>query len=723
MTIRALLIGIVVAVLLAGFGYYNDSVLRLTMVVGNHLPISVFGLLLLAVMVLGPVLWLIHRRLRARPAELALIVALMLVACAIPGSGLMRTFLCSLAMPIQHNESTTAWKQTNVLEYAPETMLPEYGRALRQQAQGLDENDPRRRQLLEEAAQIKREVIDDFQAGKKDRGRAFALWEVFRDDPVTRKTRANVPWSGWDKTLSFWLPVIALTAVCVICMSLIVHRQWASRERLRYPIVELTNALIEQEEGKAAPPVLRNRLFWIGFAVVFCIHGVNGLATLYPGDMIKIPLTFPMPQIGQAWPKLAQASMGWRLLSPTIWPTVVAFAFFLASDVSFSLGMTQAISVPLLAALTLAGIDVSFDYMEGGPPAWQLFGSFLGLGIMLAYMGRRHYWNVLKQALTFRRQEGVGRYAGWACRVFLISAVAMVLLLSVERFGVGLDWPFAVLVFFLVMLMFLVMARINAESGLFFIQPYWQPLGVMLGLFGAAALGPKAIVILGLLCAVLTIDPRETLMPFMVNGLKMCDDQKIRPGRVGLAAGGTYLLALAFAVIIVFWASYNHGGPMKDKWASGAVARFTFNSGSKHISQLEYRGQLETSQQMNWAQRVGAANPDPRFLWSVGIGVALVLVCSVLRLRYTWWPLHPVIFLVWMTFPLSHFSHSFLLGWLIKVGVTKFGGGRAYRRTIPLMIGIIAGDLLGGLVFMVHGAAYYMVNDTMLDKVYRVFPG
>jgi hypothetical protein len=620
-------------------------------------------------------------------------------------------------MPIQYNEGTTAWKQTNVLDYAPDVMMPEHGEDLRQQAQDITADTPeaqaRKAELLEAAAQQKEEVIDDFINGKEGLGGGFSLWEV----------GSNVPWSGWQDALSFWLPILVLTAICVICLSLIVHRQWASRERLRYPIAELTNALITQEEGKATPPVLRNRLFWIGFAVVFCIHLVNGIATRYPDDMVRIPLTFPMTQIGQAWPKLAKAQFASRLLSPTLWPTVVAFAFFLASDVSFSLGMTQVIGVPLLAGLTLAGVDVSFDYMEGGTTAWQKFGSFLGLGLMLAYMGRRHYWNVLKQALTFRQQEGVGRYAGWACRIFLASGIAFVLLLSSEAFGVELNWPFAVLFFFLIMLMFLVMARINAESGLFFIQPYWQPLGVMLGLFGAAALGPKAIVILGLLCAVLTIDPRETLMPFVVNGLKICDDQKIRPGRVGLASSGTYLLGLAFAVVVVFWASYDTGAPRRDGWAYRAVPKFAFQSGSNHISQLEYSGKLEASRQMGSAERIANASPDPKFLWSVSIGVALVLVCSVLRLRYTWWPIHPVIFLVWMTFPLGHFSHSFLLGWLIKVGVTKFGGGGAYRKTMPLMIGIIAGDLLGGLVFMAYGAIYYAATDTMLDKVYLVFPG
>jgi len=82
-----------------------------------------------------------------------------------------------------------------------------------------------------------------------------------------------------------------------------------------------------------------------------------------------------------------------------------------------------------------------------------------------------------------------------------------------------------------------------------------------------------------------------------------------------------------------------------------------------------------------------------------------------------------VMFLVWRTYPIANFSHSFLLGWLIKAAVTKFGGGKAYHRTVPLMIGVIAGDLLGGLIFNVHGVLHYFAVGAKLPSIYRIFPG
>jgi len=113
--------------------------------------------------------------------------------------------------------------------------------------------------------------------------------------------------------------------------------------------------------------------------------------------------------------------------------------------------------------------------------------------------------------------------------------------------------------------------------------------------------------------------------------------------------------------------------------------------------------------------------PDTRFLWSAGSGVALVLVFGALRLRFPRFPLHPVMFLVWNTYAMWMFSYSFLLGWLVKRSVTRYGGRAAYRQTTRFMFGVIVGDLLGGLIFMIISAVYYYVMG-VTPTTYRVFP-
>ena len=54
----------------------------------------------------------------------------------------------------------------------------------------------------------------------------------------------------------------------------------------------------------------------------------------------------------------------------------------------------------------------------------------------------------------------------------------------------------------------------------------------------------------------------------------------------------------------------------------------------------------------------------------------------------------------------------------------KYGGTRTYRRTTAFMFGAIAGDLLGGLIFMVVPAIDYMITGEIADGwKYKIFPG
>lgn len=62
------------------------------------------------------------------------------------------------------------------------------------------------------------------------------------------------------------------------------------------------------------------------------------------------------------------------------------------------------------------------------------------------------------------------------------------------------------------------------------------------------------------------------------------------------------------------------------------------------------------------------------------------------------------------TGPARVMAFSFIIGWLIKVAVTRYGGPRLYQNLKPLMIGLIAGDMLGGFIPMIIGLIYYLVT-------------
>ncbi len=694
MTFRAIIIGVVAALFLGGLGYLNHE-FELPTLIQNHFPVFIFGILVLLAMVVNPVLYTIapksrRENWRFRPSELAVITGFLLAVASIPGAGLMRHFTPVTAFPRHHNLRLVGWRSNEVLKYAPyrEFDLPGDETVEMSMLAGRpDETD---------------ELLDGFV------GSGLA-------EPDSRIGLGEIPWEQWRPALVTWIPMILLVSVGVISMAMIVHRQWSSHERLRYPIAMAANAMMEQDRGHAMGRIFRNRTFWFGFGAVFFVHIVRGT---YAWDLqgVNIPLSFDLSVVLEEYPQLT-VDGAWSLFNPEFSATAVAFGFLLASDVSLSLGLTQIIHVLLLAFLVGFGVDISFDHMTGGLTSWQLFGSYLGMGLLLLYTGRQYYWQVLKRALPFTRSAEVEYGAVWAARLFIISVAGLIGMLIV----LGLDWPLAVIAVMLIMLVFLVMSRINAESGLFFIMPHWQATAVLLGLFGSYALGPAAVVIVGLMCAVFTIETRECLMPYAVNILKIGDDNGVKPSRMGPSIMMLFTVAFLLAVPVVLWANYNYG-VRPGAWATEQMPQFTFNAAEQSITELNLAGELGESEGLSWAERLTNMRPREGFWVAAGIGLALAVIVSVLRLRFPWWPIHPIIFLVWGTYPMYKLSHSFLLGWMLKTSITRLGGAGRYHGASKFFMGAIAGDLLAGLLFMFVAWAYFAVMGVKPPHGYNVFP-
>ncbi len=123
MSFRAILIGLLLALLVAVGGHFNDVYMQQTYMVGNFFPISVIGILILLVLVINPILFRIRPTWKLRFGELALIVALPLTACVVPGSGFLRTFTPVMALPHHYEQMDTSWQKNEVMSYVPEGLL------------------------------------------------------------------------------------------------------------------------------------------------------------------------------------------------------------------------------------------------------------------------------------------------------------------------------------------------------------------------------------------------------------------------------------------------------------------------------------------------------------------------------------------------------------------------------------------------------------------------
>jgi hypothetical protein len=242
------------------------------------------------------------------------------------------------------------------------------------------------------------------------------------------------------------------------------------------------------------------------------------------------------------------------------------------------------------------------------------------------------------------------------------------------------------------------------------------------GLIGAPAIGPELLAVGLLLCVVISLDPREAMMPYIVNALRIAENAGVKRGRLAAAMSGTLIIGLIAGLITVLWLQYDRGVSLNDSWGTRGVPKGTFQYVDTQVQELKADGILEQVESATWAQRLRFIRPNKSFATFLVTGFVLFSVCAFLRMRFPKWPLHPILFLTWFTYPLMCIHTSFLIGWAMKSLIVKFGGANAYQRVKPLMVGLIAGDLTGGLIFMIAGAVYYFITGYPPAK-YSIFPG
>ena len=676
MTIRAVTIGLVAAALVCAFSFFNDLVMRQTFLVGNYMPISVYGGLVVFLLLVNPLLWRLSRRLALTGRELAIIVALTLAACYVPGRGLMHYFYTFLVMPHQYARTEAGWKKTGVLDMAPKRMLAD-------------------------VSQNESESLNGFVQG---------LGEGAKMMPPSR-----IPWYAWWRPLGFWLPLLLAFSVAMIGLALVVHRQWSDHEQMPYPIITFASALLPQE-GEARGGVFRNRLFWIGLVVVLVIHANNYAYTWWPRYLVQVARVFDFRSLTRLIPPFQ--GRDWALMNPTLYFTAIGFAFFLATDVSLSLGLAAYVYTFILGLLAGYGIA-----LEGGGflslkmSTFLYGGAYFGMFLILLYTGRHYYTSVLRRCVFLPARDDVEPQAIWGARVFLIAGA----LFALQLVLVGLPWYLAAVYTVGAALIYTVISRIVAETGVFFIHAYHFPCVLLWGFLGSRVLGPKAMLIMFMVTSLLLIDPREAVMPFFVQALKLLDVKREKLGRTACWGTAALLLGFAVAVPVTLYWHYSLGvGKTTDGWTKN-VPRMSFDATVRVIERLDAQGNLAEAGQhtgLDWFRNLA---PNKECVVAFGITLGLVLLFGAARLRFPRWPFHPVMFLILGTFQSRTLAFSFLVGCLIKVVVTKYGGASAYQRLKPLMIGVIAGDMLGGLLPMVIGAIYYACTGEP-PKLFKVLP-
>jgi hypothetical protein len=303
-------------------------------------------------------------------------------------------------------------------------------------------------------------------------------------------------------------------------------------------------------------------------------------------------------------------------------------------------------------------------------------GAFLGLAFVSIWVSRRHLKEVFRAAFSFEgKNDTETREYKFAVFGFIASLLGMIVFAR----HAGASLPVATIFMLLVLTLLLAATRLRAETGNAWpVGPEVDSFKLMTSAAGTKAFGTADLTALSYVrTATASLDFRGTCMPHQFDGLKIADSAGIKPGRLG----GAMALAVGFGVVasmliaLYVWTKY------------GALAKTNFwrsMSGKRTFDMLE-----------GWLRN--PTSPDVGGMFGVGGGLSFTLFLAYCRARWAGWPFHPVGYAMSNTFAASaSFWTPCLIAWICKILIIRSGGMKLYRKMLPLFLGMIVGDLLGG---------------------------
>lgn len=388
----------------------NNYLLNNNVISDSYIPEIAVAFLALLVLVLNPLLGRLRSAWRLTRRQLAMTLGIWLMACVVPGGGLLGNLPYALANATRAANSDLALAQAHQQMNLPPVLFPD------------------RLELGEESP------VSDGLLGKHERGRP-------------------IPWRAWIGPLLGWGSLVGAAWLMMIGLGMMVYPQWRERERLSFPLLNMYETLIEPpEEGRLLPPILRNRLFWTGAVVVLVLHSFNGLNSFTRGGFPGFPLEWNLWQLFQdgVW-----RNAPWTLRGGQLFFTLVGIVYFMPNRISFSIWSgVIGFAVYLMLKWTYFPTmpDTELDFKTG---AWFAF------ALAVIWLGRMH-WAEVGRAMLSRSREGTvarDRTAGWLFTVGLAAMLAWFLWA-----GLSLGASLGYVVFGT--LLTLLVSRIVCEAGL-----------------------------------------------------------------------------------------------------------------------------------------------------------------------------------------------------------------------------------------------------------------
>lgn len=500
--------------------------------------------------------------------------------------------------------------------------------------------------------------------------------------------RAGVPWSEWWVPLGAWTFFTVCLFVATFCVIVMVQRQWIASERLSFPIAQVPLELVREpgsaREGRAGRlPIAW--MFWIGILVSLTLTFVNGLSQRYPA----IPAVPLGPIALMQWQRVGPLA-GVGQIDLVLWPWMIAIAYLIPKELSFSAWFFWLANVGLTIIAIAAGAEPQRpeEWFDSSFPAprYQGGGAVLALGIWVLWIARKHLVREVRAALS-RRPGVAGAKEPLPYRLAMVGLVLSFVGLVYFGWLAGCRVVVGVTLAALIIGYYVMWARLRAETGLGFL-PF--PLEIQTAMqvpFGTTVFRTRELVAM--------ISTRWSFFPGFgysyevvtgntLEAFKIADAARINTRRLSAAMVVGFLLALGLGLFVFLSGIYKYGFFGLKAGTSGWLGSQSINDGNRIV----------------WPVTTPSGT-DVNGVIAMLSGATVAVLLGVMRLRFWWWPFHPVGYMAAMCWGLHWYYIPFFLGWACKTLVIRYGGLRLYRTTVPLAIGLIVGDLLNGGVWAV----------------------
>ena len=478
---------------------------------------------------------------------------------------------------------------------------------------------------------------------------------------------------AWLPPILWWTGFILVLSFVMICISVLVRKQWTERERLTYPIIQLPLEMTGDTFH-----FFKNRVMWFGFGLAAGISLINGLHHFWPA----IP-SLPITRRWFSFPDKPLSLIGSIIIA--FYPFAIGLGFLMPQQLLFSTIVFYGLYRGQIALGSAMGWHSEFPYRNE-----QSFGGFLGLIICILWIGRSHLKQIWENVFSpkYTQKEPL------SYRVALLGAVTGLFLLALFLIRAGMTIRIAVIFLAIYLIVAVVITRMRAEAGIFVHNfHYTSPVFALINSLGTSRLGKGNLVAFALLRP-FNHGFRAHLMPHQFEAYQIASKTKSSPKGMVSAILWATLLGAAATFFIQLHLYYKHGA------ASGYFHTWRIGSGTFRL--------LE-----NWLYY--PSYTDLPSLFFMGGGLLLTVGMVLMRTRFLWWPFHPLGYVMSTNLEMSDLWAVILISFVLKWLILRYGGFKAYRKVLPFFLGLILGDYA-------MGSLWNILSIALDTTIYQFYP-